>query len=328
MVGIGRREFITLLGSAASWPLAARAQQPATPVIGFLSDSTPDKIERQLPGFREGLSETGFVEGRNVAFEYRWANDRYDRLPALASDLVRRRPAVLVTFTTPAVLAAKAATTTLPILFNTGIDPVAFGLVASLNRPSGNLTGVANLNVLLMSKKLELLHELVPTATTVALLVNPANSNTDTVSSEVAAAARVLGLQLELLYASTEADIDAIFPTMVQRGMGGVVIGDDPFFGNHFELLATLTIRHAVPAILSLREFVAAGGLMSYGASPRVGARIMGGYAGRILKGEKPADLPVQQATKIELTINMRTAKALGITVPLALRGRADEVIE
>jgi putative tryptophan/tyrosine transport system substrate-binding protein len=330
---LGRREFIALMGGAASslsllWPVSVRAQQPAMPVIGFLSDSTPDKLASRLRAFREGLSETGYVEGRNIAIEYRWANDRYDRLPALAADLVRRQVAVLVTLTTPTVLAAKAATTTIPILFVTGIDPVAFGLVASLNRPGGNLTGVANLNVLLMQKKLELLHELVPAATTVALLVNPANSNVDTVSSEVAAAARVLGLQLELVYASTQADFDTVFATLVQRRTRALVIGDDPFFGNHDELLATLTIRHAVPAIFSSRDFVAAGGLMAYGGGNTEPDRIIGRYAGRILRGEKPADLPVQQTTKIELTINLRTAKALGLTVPLPLLAFADEVIE
>jgi putative ABC transport system substrate-binding protein len=324
-----RREFITLLGGAASWPLAARAQQPAMPVVGFLGGESPDLYADRLQGFRQGLSETGYVEGRNVAVEYRWAEGRNDRLPALAADLAGRKVNVIVAGGgSPAALAAKTASMTIPIVFQVGNDPVQTGLVASLNRPGGNLTGVNSLNGELMPKQLELLHEFVPKATIIAFLQNPTNPLTETQSRDIQAAARALGLQLHILYASTERDFDTVFATLVRLQAGGLVIIADPFFQSRSEQLAALALRHALPAIAQLREFVVAGGAMSYGGSIREQLRQVGVYAGRILKGEKPADLPVQQSTKVELIINLKTTKALGLTVPLALVASADELIE
>jgi putative ABC transport system substrate-binding protein len=327
---INRRDFITLLGGVAGWPLAARAQEPAMPVIGFLSSSSPEPYAHLVRAFREGLSESGHVEGRNVAIEYRWAHGQNDRLPALAADLVRREVSVIVApGSTPAALAAKAATATIPIVFQVGTDPVAAGLVASLARPDGNVTGVANLNIELGPKRLELLREIVPTANIIALLVNPTSSFiADTISRDMQSAARTLGLQLRILYASTEREFDTAFATLVQLQAGALVIAPDTFFISRSEQLAALTLRHAVPAITQFREFAAAGGLMTYGGSFTESARQVGVYAGRILRGEKPADLPVRQITKVELIINLKTAKALGLTVPLSLLGRADEVIE
>jgi putative ABC transport system substrate-binding protein len=323
-----RRAFITLLGGTAAasllWPLAARAQQPALPVVGFLSASSGPEF---VSGFRQGLKETGYVEGQNVTIEYHGADGQYDRLPAMAADLVRRRVSV-ITANGPAVLAAKAATATIPIVFMIGDDPVQFGLVASLNRPGGNLTGISNLNVELGPKRLELVREVVPAATTVAVLVNPANPRVNTQSSEFQAVAQILGLQINILRASTEREFDAAFATAVQLRAGALAIGADPFFSSRSEQLGILAFRHAVPAIFQSREFAAAGGLMSYGGTGVESSRLAGVYTGRILKGEKPADLPVQQATKVELVINLKTAKALGLTVPLALLTRADEVIE
>jgi putative tryptophan/tyrosine transport system substrate-binding protein len=326
-----RRQFIRLLGgAAAAWPLAARAQQAAMPVVGFLSAEWPDLFADRLRVFHDGLRETGYVEGRNLAIEYRWAEGRNDRLPALAAELVRRQVSVIVTAgSTPAALAARAATTTIPTVFYLGADPVEAGLVTSLSRPGGNLTGVVTLNVEIAPKRLELLHELVPTTTIIAALINPTTPVlAETLTRDLQTAARTLGLQLHLLQASSEREIDTAFATLDQLRAGGLVIGADALFNSRSEQLAALALRHAVPAIYQYREFVSAGGLMSYGTTVADTYRPLGVYTGRILKGEKPAELAVQQATKLELIINMKTAKALGITVPLPLVGRADEVIE
>jgi putative ABC transport system substrate-binding protein len=323
-----RREFIALFGGAAAWPLAARAQQQAVPVVGFFeATASSDGYAPMVAAFHQGLSDGGFIVGRNVTIEYQWAGNQ-SSLSALAADLVRRRVAVIAAGGVAAIRAAKDATATIPIVFRIGIDPVDLGLVASLNRPGGNLTGVVTLAVELAPKRLELLRELVPAASSVALLINPKNSNFETLVRDVQRPADNLGLRLHVLRASTDPDLDRAFSEVVASGASALVIGSDGFFNSRMERLATLSLRHAVPTIYQYREFAAAGGLMSYGGSLTDAYRLAGLYTGRILKGERPADLPVQQSTKVELMVNLKTAKALGINVPLALLTRADEVIE
>jgi putative ABC transport system substrate-binding protein len=327
---VRRRDFITFVGgSVAAWPLAARAQETAIPVIGLLRSTTRQGYAAQLDAFRPGLSEAGFVEDRNVAIEYRWADDQYDRLPALAADLVRHQVAVIATLGgNTASVAAKAATTAIPIVFHGSVDPIEAGLVTSLNRPGGNVTGVVTLNMDTGQKRLELMHELLPAATTMGLLVNPANIVAENQSKYLQAAARAIGLQLHIANASTDHDLDAALTALSRQQVHGLIIGTDGFLVSQSEQLAALTLRHALPTIFQYRAFAMAGGLMSYGGSVIDSYRLSGVYTGRILKGEKPADLPVQQATKVELIINLKTAKTLGITFPITLLGRADEVIE
>jgi putative ABC transport system substrate-binding protein len=326
---IRRRDLIMLFGGGVTaWPLAVRAQQAAMPVVGFLGSTSPDLYAHLVAAVREGLKETGYVEGRNLAIEYRWAEEKYDRLPALATELVDRRVAVIVA-NTPAALAAKAATTTIPIVFSSGLDPVKAGLVTSLNRPGGNITGVSTLSGELVSKQLELLHELARKPTIVAALVNPTNPGlAENISKELQAAANTLGLQLNVLFASSEREIDAAFANLLNLKAGALVIAADGFLSARSEKLAVMALRHAVPAISPYRPFVEAGGLMRYGTSATDSFRLAGIYAGRILKGEKPADLPVVQSAKFEFVINLGTAKALGLDVPASLLARADEVIE
>jgi putative tryptophan/tyrosine transport system substrate-binding protein len=323
-----RREFIAGLGSAAAWPLVARAQQGAMPVIGFLiaQSAFDDKIS--IVPFLQGLKETGYVEGQNVAIEYRYAENQLDRLPALAADLVRRRVAVIVAGGAPETLAAKAATTTIPIVFITGEDPVALGLVASLNRPGANVTGIAGLTAELAPKKLQLLHELIPDAALFGVLADPANPTTQSFITDLHAAARTLGLQLVVMNARTDSDVEPAFAAFSQQRAGAVLVSPSNFFNRRMEQLATLATRHALPAIMSFREYALAGGLISYGGSLDYVMHRAGNYAGRILKGEKPADLPVEQVTKLELVINLKTAKALGLTIPETLLATADEVIQ
>ena len=326
-----RRDFIKVIaGSAAAWPLIARAQQPAVPVVGFLSPESPDLFVDRMGSFRAGLGEVGYVEGQSVSIDYRWAKGRVDRLPALAAELVQRQVNVIVALgSTPAALAAKAATSTIPIVFYVGTDPVKIGLVASLNRPGGNITGVTTLNVQIAAKRLELLHELLPKATIIAVLVNPANSVVaETSERELTRATRELGLELHVLRASAEREIDEALATLAQLRANALIIEADALFISYSKELAALTIRHAMPAIHAARDFVVAGGLMSYGNSPSESYRQAGIYTGRVLKGEKPANLPVQQATKVNLAINLKAATILGVNVPNTLIGRADEVIE
>jgi putative tryptophan/tyrosine transport system substrate-binding protein len=329
-IHIRRREFIFTLGAAtAAWPVAARAQQSTMPVIGFLNGGSPDGYGPFVAAFRQGLKEADYIDGQNAIIEYRWAESQYDRLPSLAADLVQQKVTVIAATSTPAALAAKAATSTVPIVFTTGGDPIKLGLVASLRRPGGNVTGSTALVVEVGPKRLELARELFPGATTFALLVNPANPVAATVSKDLQAVADTLGVRLHVLHASTAADFEAAFATAAQLRAAALVIGGgDPLFVSHAAQLGALALRHSVPAIYQFREFAAAGGLMSYGGDARGAYRLAGLYAGRILKGEKPADLPVVQSTKVELILNLKTAKALGITVPLPLSGRADEVIE
>ena len=325
-----RREFIMLLGGwAVAWPLAVRAQQPAMPVVGFLGPGSAESDAFRATAFRQGLNESGYVDGQNVTIDFRWAEDHLDRLPAMATDLVHRQVAVIAATSTPAAVAVKAATNTIPIVFETASDPVKLGLVASLSRPGGNVTGVTSMGAEIAPKGLELLHELLPTARLMALLVNPADPALAVPQARQGlSVANTLGLELHVLNASTERDFDAVFAKLIELRAGGLVIAGDALFTGHADQLAALTLHHAIPAIYQRREFAAAGGLMSYGGSVTETHRLAGIYTGRILNGDKPADLPVQQATKVELLINMKTAKALGITFPLTLLGRADEVIE
>jgi putative tryptophan/tyrosine transport system substrate-binding protein len=330
---VRRREFIFALGSAAAWPLAARAQEPAMPVIGFLNTYSSDAFAQYfLAAFHQGLKQAGYAEGQNVAVEYRWAGNHYERLTALAAELVHRRVSVITAGSSSlAAVAAKAATTTIPIVFLTGGDPVELGLVASLNRPGGNVTGITTLNIETTPKRLELLRELVPTATIMAVLVNPTNNpaSVETELRQAQAAAHTLGLQtIHLLQASTEADLDGVFSTLIQQRAGGLVITADTLFSAKSAELAALASRYAMPTISPYREFVTAGGLLSYGGSVAELYRLVGVYTGRVLNGEKPADLPVQQVTKVDLVINLKPAKALGLDVSSSLLARADEVIE
>jgi ABC-type uncharacterized transport system substrate-binding protein len=323
-----RRDFIGLAGGLLAWPVAVRAQ--AMPVVGFVGSASPALWASYLQAFHQGLNETGFVEGRNVTIEYRWSMGHNDRLPALMAEFVHRQVAVLAApASTPAALAARAATSTIPVVFQVGTDPIAAGLVGSLARPGGNVTGVTNLNTELGPKRLELMRDLIPGLSTAAFLVNPANPFvTETMSKEMQSAARTLGLQLHILEASSEQDFANVFATIARLRAGALVIAPDSVFISNSAQLGALTLAHAVPAITQFREFAAGGGLMSYGGSFTEAGRLVGLYTGRILKGEKPADLPVVQATKVELVINLKTAKALGLTVPTALTNRADELIE
>jgi ABC-type uncharacterized transport system substrate-binding protein len=325
-----RREFFTLVGGLAAWPLAARAQQPAMPVVGFINAAAAQGYKQQLSAFLKGLSEAGYVDGRNVTIEYRWAEEQNDRLPTMAADLVRRQVAVIAATSTPAALAAKAATTAIPVIFETGADPIKIGLVTNLNRPGGNVTGVTQSNTEMAPKRLQLLHELLPTARVIALIVNPALTvpSAEAIAGEVLTAASTLGLELQVLNVTSGSDINAAFAKAVQIGAGGVVVASNVLFVGQTEQLAVLGLQHAMPTIYQSHRFAAAGGLVSYGSEITEAYRLAGIYTGRVLKGDKPADLPVQQATKVELIINLRTVKVLGITVPNTLIGRADEVIE
>jgi putative ABC transport system substrate-binding protein len=321
-----RREFIALLGGAATgWPLATQAQQPAMPVVGFLGS----EIDAHFPAFHKGLAEAGYVDGRNVAVEYRWSEGHVERFPEFVADLVRRQVTVIASLAgIPAATAAKAATATIPVVFQGGFDPVEIGLVASLARPGGNLTGVTNLGLELGPKRLEVMHELIPVAKVFALLINPDHPNAESQSREMQAAARALGLEIRIVHARAAQDFDAAFASLAQLGAAGLVIGVGAPFTGRSRQLGEFATRHAVPAIFEYREFIAGGGLVSYSGDRTDAFRLVGVYVGRILKGEKPADLPVQRSTKVELMLNLKSARAFGLTVPLSLLGRADEVIE
>ena len=324
-----RRPFVAVIGSTlALWPIVVRAQQLPLPVIGFLGPGSPESDANRVEGFRQGLNDTGHVEGKNLTIDYRWAEGHYDRFSTMASDLVNHKVFLIAAMSAPAALAAKAAATTIPIVFETSGDPVKLGLVASLARPGGNATGVTGLGEEVLPKRVELLHELMPKARILALMTNPAGAFAETQAREAVAVANSLGLKLHVINASTEADLDAVFAKLIQLHAEGLVITGDILFTTHLNKLAALTFRYKVPAIYQRREFVAAGGLISYGSNLAHTHRLAGIYAGRILKGEKPADLPVQQATKVELYINLATAKALGLTIPQSVLSRADEVIQ
>jgi len=327
---IRRREFITLLGGAATaWPFAARAQHTAMPMIGFLHSGSREAVAQDVPNFRQGLDETGFVEGRNVAIEYRWADGQYDRLPALAAELVRYQVAVIAACATSAPgLAAKAATSVIPIVFQTGADPVMDGLVASMNRPGGNITGVTRLSVTLAAKRLELLHELAPRAGAIGLLVNPTNPRSGLVIQQMEQPARALGVRLYVLKATSEGELDGVFASLNRMGIGALLVAQEPSYFRWRERITALAARHAIPATYGQRDYAVAGGLVSYDASVSDSYRQVGVYVGRILKGAKPADLPVMQPTRFEMVINLKTAKLLGLEIPDNLLARADEVIE
>jgi putative tryptophan/tyrosine transport system substrate-binding protein len=324
-----RRDFIAGFGVGVLWPLVARADQPAMPLVGFLNSQSARDYQRQLTAFHDALVEAGYVDGQNVRFEYRWADNHTDRLPAMMAELVDKKPAVIAATSTPAALAAKAAGTKIPIVFETAFDPIELGLVTNLNKPGENITGVTQLNSLVTPKRLELLHELVPFASVVGLLVNPTNpALMETETNGAMSAARSLGITLHVLNASTEGDFEGVFNKLTELGAGGLVVGADPFFTSRSARLGEIAARHAMPGVFENRSFAAAGGLASYGGNIIDSYRLTGTYVARILKGEKPADLPVQQGTKLELFINAKSAKALGITIPLPLSGRADEVLE
>jgi putative tryptophan/tyrosine transport system substrate-binding protein len=324
-----RREFITLLGGAGALSVAARAEQLALPVIGFIGSRIPDTDARLVAAFRSGLGEVGYAEGRNVTIKFHWVGGQYDRLPSIVADLIRRQVAVIAAMAgTPSALAAKAATTTIPIVFNVGVDPVAAGLVTSINRPGGNITGGIILSAELVAKRVELMHELLPTASVIALLINPTNPTAETEKTIAQDAARSLGLQLHVLSASNASKIEDAFRTLVEIRAEGLVVHVDPYFTNQFDQIVALATRHTVPAIYGWPEAPIAGGLMSYGPSIAETYHLAGVYSGRIVKGEKPGDLPVQQVVKVELVINLKTAKSLGVTFPITLLGRADKVIE
>jgi ABC-type uncharacterized transport system substrate-binding protein len=324
-----RRGFIAGLGNAVLWPLIARAQQASIPVIGFLNSQSAQNYQRQLAAFLDGLAEAGYIDGRNVKIEYRWAENHSDRLPSLVAELIATKVTVIAATSTPAALAAKAASTTIPVVFETGFDPIQLGLVTNLNKPGENITGVTQLNALVTPKRLELLHEFVPKANIVGLLVNPANPTlADTETSGAMSAAKGFGITLHVLNASNEGDFEGVFARLTEMGADGLIVGADPLFTSRSARLGELAARHTMPAVFENRSFTAAGGLASYGSNALDSYRLTGAYVARILKGEKPGDLPVQQGTKLELFINAKAAKALGITVPLPLSGRADEVIE
>src|SRR5262249_49581256 len=327
---VKRREFITLLGgAAAAWPLAARAQQTALPVVGFLGAPSAAPYARYVAAVHQGLKEVGYVEHQNVATEYRWADSQYDRLPALAAELVSRRVAVIIPIGgAPAAVAAKAATSTIPIVFNLGADPVGLGLVTNLSRPGGNITGIAMMTLEMETKRLELLHELAPASSSLAILLNPSNAQAQSQEREAQRAARVIGRQVLVLKASSEHEIEGAFAALVRERAGGLLVGGDPFFTSQPVLFVVLTAHHSIPTVYPFRSYVDAGGLMSYGSSLLDAYRQTGVYTGRVLKGEKPGDLPIAQPTKFELIINLKTARAVGIAIPPTLLARADEVIE